>query len=137
MNKLLQLSISIVLLFLVTFNAMAKDNVSKSVTACEHKRSIKKSSQCLDDVIDKVDRELQTWVNNQTFNLQDLALKTGRSSALSLFKSSQNSFIQFRENDCRWQYLAVFLNSNANLIYKKCYIMLSENRIYELSHPIK
>lgn len=90
-------------------------------------------SRCLDSAKDAIDRELQTWVNNHTFNLEEKALITGRHSALVMFKRSQSNFITFRENDCRWQYLIISPEKGAANAYKKCYILLSESRIKELS----
>lgn len=90
-------------------------------------------SRCLDSVKESVDRELQTWVNNQVFVLEEFALKTGRKSAISMFRRSQSNFIKYRENNCRWQYLAISPNPKASAIYKKCYIKTSQSRIKELS----
>lgn len=90
-------------------------------------------SRCLDSVKESVDRELQTWINNQVFVLEELAMKTGRHSALKMFKRSQRDFIKFRENNCRWQYLAVSPHPDASKAYKKCYIETSNARIKELS----
>jgi uncharacterized protein YecT (DUF1311 family) len=105
---------------------------SKKITQCEKIKSVAKSSQCFDIIIESTDRELQTWVNNQTFNLEELAIKTGRQSALTMFKRSQSDFIKYRENNCRWQYLAISPDIHAGNSYKKCYIMLSRDRIKEL-----
>jgi len=91
-------------------------------------------SRCLDGVISFVDRELQTWVNLHTFNLEEKALVNGRHSALKMFKRSQSNFITYRENDCRWQYLAISPARGADLAYKNCYIMLSQSRIKALSN---
>ena len=90
-------------------------------------------SQCLDRVKEVTNRELQTWVNNQTFILEEFALKTGRKSALEMFRRSQRNFITFRENNCRWQYLANSPSISAAPAYKKCYIRVSKTRIKELS----
>ncbi len=87
----------------------------------------------LDGVISFVDRELQTWVNLHTFNLEEKALTNGRYSALKMFKRSQNNFITYRENDCRWQYLVISPERGADLAYKTCYVQLSQNRIKALS----
>ncbi|PCI63626.1 MAG: hypothetical protein COB35_00175 [Gammaproteobacteria bacterium] len=106
----------------------------KTITLCGMQKTMVKKSQCLDIVVENIDRELQTWVNNQTFALEELAIKTGRGSALSLFKRSQSAFIKYREDNCRWQYLAVSAGHTATIVYKKCYIMLAKNRIKELSH---
>lgn len=90
-------------------------------------------SRCLDGVIEQVDRELQTWVNLHTFNLEEKALVNGRQSTLKMFKRAQNDFVTYRENDCRWQYLALSPDRRASLAYKACYVLLSEKRIKALS----
>lgn len=110
---------------------------AKSVAECQQKNADKISSapmsRCLDGVISFVDRELQTWVNLHTFNLEEKALTNGRYSALKMFKRSQNNFITYRENDCRWQYLVISPEIGADLAYKTCYVQLSQNRIKALS----
>lgn len=95
--------------------------------------TLNEASSCLDGVTKAIDRELQTWVNNHVFNLEEKALITGRYSALKMFKRSQSNFITFRDNDCRWRYLMVSPEKGANVAYKKCYIQLSQLRIKELS----
>ncbi|WP_143764264.1 lysozyme inhibitor LprI family protein [Cognaticolwellia mytili] len=90
-------------------------------------------SQCLDGIKAKKDRELQTWVNNQSFILQELSADTGRHAALNMFKRSQRNFISYRENNCRWQYLAVSPGTGAAAAFKKCFIMLTQDRIDELA----
>ena len=108
---------------------------AKSVEEC-HKLSGAQDnaqSRCLDSVISFVDRELQTWVNLHTFNLEEKALVNGRYSALKMFKRSQSNFITYRENDCRWQYLAISPQTGADLAYKTCYVNLSQSRIMALS----
>ncbi len=109
-------------------------NAAKSIGQCEENRTSNVAfSQCLDGVKDAIDRELQTWVNNQVFILEEIELETGRSSALVMFKRSQSNFITFRENNCRWQYLAISPGTGAGPAYKKCYINVSKSRIKELS----
>ncbi|MEY8213378.1 MAG: lysozyme inhibitor LprI family protein [Colwellia sp.] len=106
----------------------------KSLADCKMKdQTINERSRCLDGVKVRLDRELQTWVNNHTFNLEEKALINNRYSALKMFKRSQGNFITFRENDCRWQYLLVSQEKDANLAFKKCYIRLTQLRIKELS----
>jgi uncharacterized protein YecT (DUF1311 family) len=129
MIKKLILLISISLLGLFSASTMAANSISE----CEKQTDVNKVSSCLDIVIGSIDRELQTWINNQTFNLEELAIKTGRQSALAMFKRSQNDFIRYRENNCRWQYLAISPDIQASTIYKKCYIIVTKNRINELS----
>jgi len=107
---------------------------AKSLTDCQQKQfAMAEVSICLDDVKRLTDRELQTWVNNHTFNLEEKALINGRYSALKMFKRAQRDFVTFRDNDCRWQYLATSPNKGANIAYKTCYILLSQSRIKELS----
>ncbi len=134
MKKIISYSL-ICLLYSLATPAMA----AESLKQCNKETSIKKKSRCFDVIIEKVDRELQTWINSQTFNLEELALRTGRKSALSMFKRAQNDFIRFRENNCRWQYLAISPDISASNAYKKCYIILTKNRIKELSQvePVK
>lgn len=106
----------------------------KTVKACESKHSeVKELSMCLDQVKESVDRELQTWINNQTFILEEFALKTGRKASLEMFNRSQRNFINYRENNCRWQYLHISPNILAAPAYKKCYINTTQYRINELS----
>ncbi|MFB0979414.1 MAG: DUF1311 domain-containing protein [Alteromonadaceae bacterium] len=105
----------------------------KSIEHCEATQETTSGlSSCLDTVKASIDRELQTWINNQVFILEEFALTTGRRSALDMFKRSQRNFITFRENDCRWQYLAISPNTGAASAYKKCYILVSKARINEL-----
>jgi uncharacterized protein YecT (DUF1311 family) len=109
---------------------------AKSVGQCKtDNQNISPSdvSRCLDGVIEQVDRELQTWVNLHTFNLEEKALVNGRQSTLKMFKRAQNDFVTYRENDCRWQYLALSPDRRASLAYKTCYVLLSEKRIKALS----
>lgn len=112
-------------------------NANKNIIDCDmgksDRRSLSSQSGCLDGVISIADRELQTWVNLHSFNLEESALINGRYSALKMFKRSQNNFISYRENDCRWQYLAISPKPGADIAYKTCYINLTQTRIDGLS----
>lgn len=104
-----------------------------SIEQCEKKQKTAVAlSSCFDLVKETVDRELQTWINNQTFILEEVAQATGRRAALNMFKRSQRNFITFRENNCRWQYLVVSPDKAAASAYKKCYILVTKSRIKEL-----
>jgi uncharacterized protein YecT (DUF1311 family) len=106
-----------------------------SIDSCDDKKATHIAySQCLDRVKHLVDRELKSWINNQTFLLQDMALNTGTNSALTMFNRSQSNFITFRENNCRWQYLALSPSKDAVTAFKKCYILTTQTRINELVH---
>ncbi|WP_448214273.1 lysozyme inhibitor LprI family protein [Colwellia sp. MEBiC06753] len=121
-------------LLIFTSVCLNQSVLAKSVADCDEKFTDNvEYSRCLDLVKDNVERELQTWVNNQVFVLEEMALKTGRTSPLKMFKRSQDDFIKFRENNCRWQYLALSPGTGAAPAYKKCFITISKNRIDELS----
>ena len=106
----------------------------KTLTECEKvKQDPDKYSRCLDEVKETLDKELQTWVNHHVFNMEEKALVTGRYSAMKMFKRSQSNFITFRDNDCRWQYLAISPAKGAGIAYKTCYIIVTQARIKELS----
>jgi len=120
----------IIMLIMLTKSASA---AKKQEICAEKEQSHIVLSQCLDRKIDAIDRELQTWVNNQIFVLEEFALTTGRRSSLEMFRRSQRNFTTYRENNCRWQYLYISPNIDAASIYKKCYILLSRDRVNELS----
>ena len=116
---------------LLSSTAMAKE----TITSCETKMTTATEiSRCLDGIKEKKDRELQTWVNNQTFILEELAADTGRHASLNMFKRSQRNFISYRENNCRWQYLVVGPDPSAASAFKSCYITLTQYRIEELAN---
>ncbi|WDE12779.1 lysozyme inhibitor LprI family protein [Thalassomonas haliotis] len=130
MNKAFIACTGLLLLNLPSNNAFA----AKNLTQCEQvKDDDSKYLRCLDIVKASVERELQTWINNQIFKLEEKTLVTGRESALTTFKRSQNNFLTFRENNCRWQYLALSPGKSAVPTYKKCFINISKTRITELS----
>lgn len=106
----------------------------KTLAECEKiEASTDKQFRCLDSVKELLEREMQTWVNNHIFNLEEKAQETGRRSALKMFKRAQDDFITFRDNDCRWQYLAISPEKGADFAYKKCYIVVTQSRINQLS----
>ncbi len=111
----------------------AANNIDECQKQTAEKISAASISMCLDEVISYLDRDLQTWVNLHTFNLEEKALVNGRHSALKMFKRSQSNFITYRENECRWRYLAISPSRGADLAYKNCYAMLSQSRITALS----
>jgi len=121
--------------FILCLLAFSYSSIAKNtVTLCEAKMTTTEEfSKCLDGVRKHKDRELQTWVNNQTFTLEELAKVTGRQAALNMFKRSQRNFITYRENNCRWQYLAISPGTGAAAAFKKCYITLTQDRINELT----
>ncbi|GHE90419.1 lysozyme inhibitor LprI family protein [Thalassotalea profundi] len=135
MIKPLPLILLFLLVIVPIFDVLAQSSrFVKTVEACENKHEEPKElSMCFDRVKESVDRELQTWINNQTFILEEFSLKTGRKQPLDMFKRSQNNFITFRENNCRWQYLHLSPDISAAPAYKKCYINTTQHRIDELS----
>jgi uncharacterized protein YecT (DUF1311 family) len=135
-KKLFTLSVFIVgplLLSAPSYGQKTLDKCEKKEKSEIIEKRIEVLSRCLDSVKNLIDRELQTWVNNHIFNLEEKALITGRYSALKMFKRSQSNFITFRDNNCRWQYLTISPEKGASNAYKKCYILLNKYRIKELS----
>ena len=129
-TKILPLSVLILTQFIFSTAVYAQ----KTLDECEKiEKTTDKQSSCFDIVKEELNRELQTWVNNHVLNLEDKALVTGRYSALKLFKRSQSDFITYRDNNCRWQFLAISPEKGAALAYKKCYILTTQNRINTLS----
>ena len=125
---------TVITLLLLSQLSFASTTYAAKAEECQQEdTTTQEMSRCLDGVIETIDRELQTWVNNHVFNLEEKAMITGRYSALKMFKRSQSNFITFRENDCRWQYLAVSPEKGASIAYKKCYIQVSQTRITQLS----
>ncbi|MGB1262151.1 MAG: lysozyme inhibitor LprI family protein [Cognaticolwellia sp.] len=108
---------------------MAKNTIA----SCEKKATTAEVSRCLGGIKEKKNRELQTWINNQTYILEDLARSSGRRTVLDMFERAQRNFIDYRENNCRWQYLAVSPDASAAVAFKKCYITLTQYRIDELA----
>lgn len=133
-KKIITLATTILLNTLILPSAMAEKSAEDCLQLGSINNNLSEKSRCLDGVIAEMDRELQTWVNLHIFNLEEKALVNGRYSALKMFKRSQTNFITFRENDCRWQYLAVSPEQGAGIAYKTCYIVLGQNRINELEN---
>lgn len=116
------------LLMLISADVAAKDVLAD----CEKMTSSTKIAQCLDYVKNKKDRELAIWVKNQSEVLSQLATKQGSKSALLMFKRSQQHFNNFREDNCRWYFLATDEQNHPASKYKTCYIKLTQRRINEL-----
>ena len=116
---------------LAAFPSEAK--TARTIEQCEKKFTNNvEFSQCLDMVKNLAERELTAWVNNKTFELEDLASVTGRSGTLNMFKRSQKNFVTYRENNCKFYYLALSPGSGAGAAYKKCFITMTKARIKEL-----
>lgn len=130
MNKKFLLSLSLLTISLISQQSRAVT----SLKDCDNVRANESQlSRCLDSMIDSLDKELQTWINHHTFNLEEKALINGRYSALKMFKRSQSNFISFRENDCRWRYLAISPDKGAGNAFKQCFVELTKARITQLS----
>ena len=90
-------------------------------------------SQCLDSVLLKLDRDIQTWENNVEFKLKELSNVSGRGDALIVFNKSSKQFHTYRQTNCRWQYLAKLPDvSSAAVMVKECKIDMAKERINNL-----
>ena len=131
-KSIFTLSLSLPLSLMLCHAALAKP--ATNIEQCE--KLTEKNNElsfCLDKVKDLAERELKTWVNNQVFVLEDLIKTTGRGAALTVFKRSQKLFEEYREDNCRWQFLQLSPSSTAGTIYKKCYIEMTQARTNELA----
>ena len=125
-------------LVLFSFASTATENIYKSIYTCKAaKLSEVKYSQCLDVVKNEIDKELETWINNQIFVLEENIKTTGRKSSYYMFKRAQQNFVTYRENNCKWQYLIQLPSSVSITDYKICYIIMSKDRIKELTRVSK
>ncbi len=130
MKSLLIVFVSTFFLSLYNTDALAEPTVK----ACKEQTSTNTElSQCLDSVIRSLDRELQTWINNELSILEELKKSMGKDTALQLFKRSQSQFESFRETDCKWLYSKLPIGIEATNTYKMCYINNTKNRIAELN----
>jgi len=134
--KKLFVPISVVILF-SSINVSAKDSHSV-IKQCDIEALDKINySKCLDLERTKVDRELETWVNNQLFRLEDKAEATGRQSAFNLFKRSQKQFLKYRDTNCKWQFITKLPSTDAAMSYKICHILTTQDRIKDLARLSK
>lgn len=114
-----------------SFHTLSEEH--KMLKNCENSTTNEEISFCLDNIKTKAEKELVTWVNNQTFILEATKENTGRGAALKVFKRSMTKFKAYREDNCRWQYLNIAPEAGANIAYKQCYIDLTKIKINELS----
>lgn len=104
-------------------------------TDCQSQRQMSIAySRCLDQQLDNLQRELQTWENSHSLHLEELAAKTGRKEPLMNFSKSRKSFAAYSTEHCRWQYLALIPDSQAGAtLYKECMLELLQGQISLLS----
>ena len=128
-------TLSVLILAQCSFSAYGNTGEIENILAkCEKfEQNTDEHSRCLDNIKDSLERELQTWLNHHTLLLEEKVLVNGRHSALKLFNRSQKNFITYRDNNCRWQYLAIAPQRGAETAYKQCVIRMTQNRIKELS----
>ncbi|WP_159819910.1 lysozyme inhibitor LprI family protein [Colwellia sp. 20A7] len=93
----------------------------------------KSQLHCLDRLKLALEHELQTSINTHVLNLEEKITPTWRPAALKLFRRSESDFLSFREHECRWQYFATPPEQSAKITYKQCYILITQNRIDQLS----
>ena len=95
-----------------------------AASSCAERRQFQiEYSRCLDQELEKIERELQTWENNHLFRLQEMERSTGRGDPLRVFQRSRETFKKFSQDHCRWQYLALIPDSQAGAgVYKECMI---------------
>jgi len=104
---------------------------SQAASSCADKRQFQiEYSRCLDQELEKTERELHTWENNHLFRLQEMERSTGRGDPLRVFQRSRETFQKFSRDHCRWQYLALIPDSQAGAgVYKECMIEQLQQQI--------
>jgi hypothetical protein len=102
---------------------------SQAASLCAEKRQLHiEYSRCLDQELEKLQREVSSWENSHLFRLEELEKNTGRGEPLRVFKRSRKLFQQFSSDHCRWQYLALIPDSQAGTgVFKEC--MLDQLKI--------
>ncbi len=102
---------------------------SEAASHCAEKRQLHiEYSRCLDQELEKLQREVSSWENSHLFRLEELEKNTGRGEPLKVFKRSRKQFQLFSTDHCRWQYLALIPDSQAGTgVYKEC--MLEQLKI--------
>ena len=92
-------------------------------------------STCLDSVLSTKKRELETWQTDMETKIREV---TGRRDALSLFEKSSEEFEQFKNKNCKWQYLTFLpdVESAVNMS-KECQVYMTIQRINELKQLSK
>jgi len=121
------------ILFLLVLTASVP--VAAEQTDCQSQRQFSIAySRCLDQQLENLQRELQTWENNHVLQLEDIATKSGRKEPLLNFRKSRKSFKTYSTEHCRWQYLAMVPDSQAAAtLYKECMLELMQGQIDLLS----
>lgn len=107
----------------------------EEIVECQQKHKNRMDySVCLDNALNKLDREMVTWETNLEYKLRDLSQNTGRGDVLVIFKRSKEQFQKFRKVNCQWQYLAMLPDvAAAATMVKECKIQMVEDRITKLS----
>ncbi|MEE2022924.1 MULTISPECIES: lysozyme inhibitor LprI family protein [Alkalimonas] len=88
---------------------------------------------CYDQELVKSRRTLAQWEQHHEFVLQQHRQRTGRPAAYNSFKSSQQSFQQLKEQQCRWQYQLQLPDVQLGAaLYKRCQLQLIKQRAEQL-----
>lgn len=95
---------------------------AQAASLCAEKRQLQiEYFRCLDQELEKVQREVRSWENSHLFRLEELEKNTGRGEPLRVFKRSRQEFSKFSTDHCRWQYLALIPDSQAGSgAFKEC-----------------
>lgn len=92
-------------------------------------------STCLDSLLSTKTRELETWQTDMQTKLKEV---TSRLDVLPLFEKSNKEFEQFKNKNCKWQYLTFLpdVESAVNMS-KECQVYMTIQRINELKQLSK
>ena len=134
MKKLSVLLLAAVTAFLPSVEGKPMSEIEEILECQKKYKNRMDYSVCLDNALNKLDREMVTWETNLEYKLRDLGQNTGRGDVLVIFKKSKEQFQKFRKVNCQWQYLAMLPDVGAAAtMVKECKIQMVEDRITKLS----
>lgn len=119
----------------VTDKPLCQRQVSKTQSALQIERVY---TQCLDQQINKIKREIKTWQNKRESSLEKLARTTGNPAPLSIFHRAQSRYANYTEDSCRWRYLRLTPNTTkAAIAFKECEIRLLKSQLLHLKQAVE
>ncbi len=109
---------------------------TQAASLCAEKRQLHiEYFRCLDQELEKVQREVSSWENSHLFRLEELEKNTGRGEPLRVFQRSRKEFKKFSTDHCRWQYLALIPDSQAGTgAFKECMLQQLQIQVTILQH---
>lgn len=91
-------------------------------------------SNCLDEQIKALERELEVSERTIKADLEAAAKVNGRFGPIALFERSRREYRSYLSSHCQWQYLTQIPNSLAGaILFKECLVQHHQQQIAELT----